>query len=268
MATEELVWYRLEEFTGDRPAYVVDMGKGASDLGGQVAAALASASIVFNAAGESDYASSLLAQAKSVYDIASTELGHYSVQDWNMSTIYNSSTFYDDLAWASSWLFKATQDTQYLSNMYTQYVNHLEYESSVSDFKYAFDWDNVFWPTNVLLAQETGGVTFQSQSEQFLKSWICSDLAANYTLKGRAFNPMSAPMGSTMNTAFAALAYADSLGEPGSSRVFEYQCWGLSQIRYALGDSGRSLVVGYGKNPPKRTQDRDAACPANPEVGN
>ncbi len=39
------------------------------------------------------------------------------------------------------------------------------------------------------------------------------------------------------------------------------------QIRYMLGDAGRSLLVGFGRNPPKRTQDRGAACPDAPEVG-
>lgn len=34
-----------------------------------------------------------------------------------------------------------------------------------------------------------------------------------------------------------------------------------------LGDAGRSLLVGFGRNPPKRTQDRGAACPDAPEVG-
>lgn len=35
-----------------------------------------------------------------------------------------------------------------------------------------------------------------------------------------------------------------------------------------MGDSGRSFVVGYGKDPPKRTQDRAAACPNPPEACN
>lgn len=47
-----------------------------------------------------------------------------------------------------------------------------------------------------------------------------------------------------------------------------YKCWALSQLRYMMGDSGRSLVVGLAKNPPKRTQDRGAACPAAPAVCN
>ena len=63
-----------------------------------------------------------------------------------------------------------------------------------------------------------------------------------------------------------ALLYADSImaSNPGPAHV--YQCWGLSQVRYMLGDAGHSLVVGAGHKPPKRTQDRGAACPAPPQV--
>lgn len=43
-----------------------------------------------------------------------------------------------------------------------------------------------------------------------------------------------------------------------------YECWTLSQLRYMLGDSGQSYVVGYGNNPPTHTQDRGAACPNAP----
>ena len=57
--------------------------------------------------------------------------------------------------------------------------------------RYAYDWDNTFWPLNLLLAQETDRSTFKQQSELFLKNWICAGNAANYTARGRAYNPMS-----------------------------------------------------------------------------
>lgn len=63
------------------------------------------------------------------------------------------------------------------------------------------------------------------------------------------------------------LMYAGSVSATQPGLAKEYRCWGLSQVRYVLGDTGRSLVVGYGRNPPKRTQDRAAACPDPPEVG-
>ena len=73
-------------------------------------------------------------------------------------------------------------------------------------------------------------------------------------------------LGATANAAAASLMYADIVAPASPALGREYQCWGLSQVRYMLGDAGRSLVVGVGKNPPKRTQDRGAACPDPPEV--
>jgi hypothetical protein len=36
----------------------------------------------------------------------------------------------------------------------------------------------------------------------------------------------------------------------------EYRKWAKSQIGYALGDTGRSYVVGYGVNPPTQPHHR------------
>jgi hypothetical protein len=44
---------------------------------------------------------------------------------------------------------------------------------------------------NLLLAQETGRSTFKDQSELFLKNWICAGNVANYTQRGRSYNPWS-----------------------------------------------------------------------------
>lgn len=62
--------------------------------------------------------------------------------------------------------------------------------------------------------------------------------------------------------------YADVVAATEPAAAQTYKCWGLSQMRYVLGDAGRSLVVGVGPTPPKRTQDRGAGCPAPPAVCN
>ena len=72
--------------------------------------------------------------------------------------------------------------------------------------------------------------------------------------------------GATVNAAFMALMYADMVESTAASSAHVYKCWGLSQVRYMLGDAGHSLVVGVGKDPPKRTQDRAAGCPEPPQV--
>ncbi len=40
-----------------------------------------------------------------------------------------------------------------------------------------------------------------------------------------------------------------------------YSCWARSQIKYILGDCGRSYVVGFGNNPPTHAHHRGASCP-------
>lgn len=274
--TEMLLWYRPED-GGPRPAYAVDLaaqginGAAGGDIGGGVAAGLAAASIVFTNSGDANdtsYAAGLLSTAKEIYSVAKTATQPYTEADFNMTLLYNSTTVYDDLTWAAGWLFKATQDEAYLSDFYNFYVKHLEVEGPLSDWKYAFDWDNVFWPANVLMAQETGQGTYKQEARNFLRSWMCANHAANYTQRGRAFNPMSGTLGATANAALLALMYSDVIAEESPSEAQTYQCWALSQMRYVLGDSGQSLVVGMGSSPPTRTQDRDASCPPPPAVCN
>lgn len=51
--------------------------------------------------------------------------------------------------------------------------------------------------------------------------------------------------------AFMALLAADVGIHPD-----QYRQWARSQIGYALGDTGRSFVVGFGTNPPQRPHHR------------
>lgn len=53
------------------------------------------------------------------------------------------------------------------------------------------------------------------------------------------------------NMAFMALLTAELGIHP-----MEYRKWAKSQIGYALGDTGRSFVVGFGVNPPTQPHHR------------
>uniref|UniRef100_K1QJR7 Endoglucanase n=1 Tax=Magallana gigas TaxID=29159 RepID=K1QJR7_MAGGI len=63
----------------------------------------------------------------------------------------------------------------------------------------------------------------------------------------------------TANMAFMALLAADVGIHPD-----QYRQWARSQIGYALGDTGRSFVVGFGTNPPQRPHHRSSSCPSRP----
>lgn len=76
-----------------------------------------------------------------------------------------------------------------------------------------------------------------------------------YTNKGRAFNPHAPTIGDSLNTAFISAVYA-TIPSPqiGTDLQFRLNCWSRSQVRYVLGDAGRSLVSGWGKKAPTHVQ--------------
>lgn len=43
-------------------------------------------------------------------------------------------------------------------------------------------------------------------------------------------------------------------------KIKEYYELAIGQLGYALGDTGRSFVVGFGKNPPKQPHHRSSSC--------
>ena len=51
-------------------------------------------------------------------------LGRYSDNFSTAASTYASTSFYDDLAWGAAWLFRATNDTKYLT------VRHLSPQNS------------------------------------------------------------------------------------------------------------------------------------------
>ena len=88
---------------------------------------------------------------------------------------------------------------------------------------------------------------------------ICISCAAcqccRYTDKGRAYNPYAPTLGDSLNTAFISAVYANIQSTQISTAIaFRLTCWSRSQVRYVLGDAGRSLVSGWGKKPPTHVQ--------------
>lgn len=55
------------------------------------------------------------------------------------------------------------------------------------------------------------------------------------------------------NMAMIALMAADYGINPAS-----YRKWAMGQVHYALGDTGRSYVIGFGVNPPTKPHHRSA----------
>ena len=77
--------------------------------------------------------------------------------------------------YSSYWLL--TGDEAYHANVATYYQNHLDKEDD-RDAQLITDWDNLFWASNVLLANLTAANpaesgSFHQATQGFLKQWVC-----------------------------------------------------------------------------------------------
>ena len=70
---------------------------------------------------------------------------------------------------------------------------------------------------------------------------------------------MLAPLPNAAAAAHIALMYADIKGLS-PDNALQARCYARSQLGYILGDTGRSYVVGVGREPPQQSHHRDASC--------
>lgn len=105
-------WERPEDMDYRRPSIFVNAGP---DLAGEIAAALAAASIVFR--DNNAYSKMLVKGAVTVFDFA-REGGKrrpYSRGQPYVEPFYNSTGYYDEYMWGAAWLYYATGNISYIS---------------------------------------------------------------------------------------------------------------------------------------------------------
>lgn len=106
-------WQRPEAMTEKRPATQINTSFPGTEVAAETAAAMASASLVFKEINYS-YSNLLLMHAQQLFTFADTYKGSYSVSIPQAQKYYNSSGYEDELLWAATWLYHATQDESYL----------------------------------------------------------------------------------------------------------------------------------------------------------
>ncbi|XP_050707727.1 uncharacterized protein LOC126992936 [Eriocheir sinensis] len=154
--SDHAFWGRPEDMTMSRPSYKIDTGAPGSDLAGETAAALAAASIVFKSS-DSGYSNTLLTHAKQLFDFADQNRGLYSNSIPDAANYYNSwSGYNDELVWAATWLYRATNDNSYLDKAKNYWDEFgIQYSSE-------FSWDNKAVGVQALLSLVDGGSTYTS----------------------------------------------------------------------------------------------------------
>ena len=241
-------WGSPEDMTMYRPAFQINETHPGSDLAGEVAAAMAASSMVFRRYGQVEYADILLGNATLLFNFADIYRGKYSDSIPQVVPFYNSfSGFEDELAWSALWLYNATGDDYYLDKTEN-------YHPTASNW---FGWDDK--TAGVALMMITLDTSKKDQAkanfEQFLNNWANGGNGITITGKGLSWLTGWGSLRHASNAAFLALVAAKVGIRKDTGIDFARR-----QIHYALGDTGRSFVCGFGVNEPKKPHHRGSSC--------
>ena len=268
----EVVETRME-----RPSFKVGNTEadGGSAVCGETAAALASCAVAFSKDTpykDTAYAEKCIKYAKSLYKMAEdakSDKGYTAANGF-----YNSwSGFYDELAWAGMWIYKATGDKTYLEKA-EEYAMNFGSESQGSDeLKYSYTqcWDDVHIGAAFLIehcaeASEAAKTRYKKLLENNMDFWFGelkgkgSD-QVKYTEGGLAWMSQWGSIRYATTAAFMASLYAKWWGDTDSERGTKCKKFAKQQADYALGSTGRSFQIGFGKDYPQSPHHRTAHGP-------
>ncbi|XP_038898468.1 endoglucanase 10-like [Benincasa hispida] len=273
-------WDRPETMAEKRPLVQINASVPGTDVAAETAAAMASASLVYKKSDPS-YSNKLLKHAEELFSFADGNRGLYSINIPEVQTYYNSSGYGDELLWAASWLYHATEDEAYLD--YVAGSNGKLYAKWGSPTW--FSWDDKHAATQVLLSRlNFFGSEGISKSVQVYKKTaeavMCglipesptatSSRTDNGLIWVSEWNSLQHPVSS----AFLASLYGDYML---TSRTAKLSCSGdsytpadlrkfaKSQADYVLGNNPlkMSYLVGYGDKFPQYVHHRGASIPAD-----
>lgn len=259
-------WGSPEKATMQRPAYALDARKPGSDVVAMTSAALAAAATAIQ--DESAQVAELyLQKALRLYAMAQRSKGLYA--RWIPSgALYPSTSFYDDLAYAATWIYAATLDENYLNDAITFYEQSVQTEPHINPNPYMFSYENVVPALDVLLAKFTEDPAFIGNVQDFVKVWLNTKSETGDIYYTPKYLAKAYPGGTLQHTANAAFLVLLAAKDPLllGNKFMLHACWARNQIGYMLGDAGRSYVTGYGAVQPQKTPHKAASCPP-PDVG-
>ena len=141
--TDHKCWDRPETMSTKRTLTKIDTETPGTEVAAETAAAMAAASLVFKQS-DPKYSSTLLKHAKQLFGFADNHRGSYSVNIPKVQSYYNSTGYRDELLWAASWLYHATEDKTYLD-----FVSKNGDEFANFGSPSWFSWDNKLPGTQV-----------------------------------------------------------------------------------------------------------------------
>lgn len=258
-------WGPAEVMQMERPSYKIDASCPGSDLAGETAAAMASASILFESENPS-YSQTLIEHAEQLFNFADTYRGAYSDCITDATDFYNSwSGYQDELTWAALWLHMATGDESYLTYAENSTDDWgTEGQTSHWGYKWSHAWDDKHYGAQVLLYRLTGDQKYKESIERNLEFWTDgvdeTGEQVTYSPGGLAWLDSWGALRYSANASFIAFVYSDIIADTDPTLAQKYQDFAVSQAAYIMGDNPRnsSYIVGHGNNPPMDPHHRTA----------
>ncbi|HLF27348.1 MAG TPA: glycoside hydrolase family 9 protein [Anaerolineae bacterium] len=254
-----------------RPSFKIDLTCKGTDVAAETAAAMAASSMVFRPT-DATYANTLLSHARQLFALAEATKGTDGKDSSYANCLaprtavnfYDSrfGVYWDELAWASVWLYRATGEAPFLQKARDYYpLMGTENQTTTPSFRWTQGWNDKAFGTYVLMAKLTNEAQFKTDAQRWLDYWSVPTGGGPRTAGGLIIVDPGGwgELRYAANTAFVAFVYADFLGS-GDTLYSRYHNFAAQQINYALGANplNRSFVVGFGNNPPQNPHHRGA----------
>ncbi|XP_058746726.1 endoglucanase 11-like [Vicia villosa] len=277
--TDHYCWQRPEDMTTSRRAYKIDENNPGSEVAGETAAALASASILFRKTNP-HYSQLLLHHAQELFEFGDKFRGKYDESVEVVKGYYTSvSGYMDELLWAALWLYKATEKEEYLKYVLENAYDFGGTTWAMTEFSWDVKYAGVQAIASMLLMEEKykKHKVILEQYRSKANHYICACLNLNNASKNnvdrtpggllyiRQWNNIQY----VANAAFLLTIYSDHLlasnqklqcqkSEVDPNEIFSFA---KSQVDYILGSNpmNMSYMVGYGPKFPQRVHHRGAS---------
>ncbi|KAJ1688393.1 hypothetical protein LUZ63_019783 [Rhynchospora breviuscula] len=244
-------WMRPEDMDYPRP---VQTATSASDLGAEVAAALAAASIVFR--DDPAYSKKLVCGATAAYKFAYDTVHHQTYSRGNpyIEPFYNSTGYWDELMWSAAWMYYATGNNSLITFATDPNLPQNTHAFMVIPDLSVFSWDNKLPGAELLLTRLRIMLNPGYPYEESLMGYhnvteltMCMSVRKFDTFNWTQVNAPGFYCGPDFFSASSLRSFAKS------------------QVDYVLGNNPKNMsyIVGYGKKYPRHIHHRGASIPHN-----
>ncbi|XP_058108598.1 endoglucanase 16 [Magnolia sinica] len=258
-------WIRPENMATPRTLMQINQSMPGTEIAAETSAALAASSIVFRNV-DHKYSRSLLNKAKLLFQFAKNHKGTF---DGECPFYCSFSGYNDELLWAATWLYIATNRPTYY-----KYITEEAISASVAEFS----WDLKYAGVQILLSglHFLGDENLQNYKTQ-ADNFVCAVLPDSqyhqvYITPGGLIHLRDgANTQYVTSTAFLLSVYSDMLAKHkqtvscgdqqfDSNRLMAFA---KQQMDYLLGNNplGQSYMVGFGSKSPKQPHHRGASVP-------